>query len=355
MNEQINLNINKLTNEFDTINNSTVYKTQQNDLIELSENSIFEAYKLSDLYKIQILNDTKIVVPINKYLDIREISSLEEFYNFLEIMQYWGFFELPDFIYIYVLNNQHLINNIQLNLYPKKNIFFDNKLLSFGDILKLILKNDKNDILNLICIIGYLDCLIKLHKNGCKWNVKTCGFAAQFGHLDCLIYAHKNGCKWNGCECAFAAHFGHLDCLIYAHKNGCSWNSDTCKHAVQNGHYDCLKYAHDNGCSWNSDTCSYAVQNGHYGCLEYAHKNGCHWNSKTCEYAYNHGEFYCLKYANENGCEWNYKTCSYTDKMHIYINEKNLRTPEEAFYHYTIYYSRLECLKYAWSLSELNI
>src|SRR5580698_6724858 len=53
---------------------------------------------------------------------------------------------------------------------------------------------------------------------------------------------------------------GYLNIIQWARENGYDWNSSICYYAARGGHLEVLKWAHENGCYWDSRTCSYAAK-----------------------------------------------------------------------------------------------
>jgi len=106
----------------------------------------------------------------------------------------------------------------------------------------------KNQIINHVTKLGYLNIIQWARKNGCGWNYQACALAALGGHLDILRWMRSNGCKWDYSTCSNAALGGHLEILKWARENGCEWDSQTCSNAVLGGHLEILKWARENGC-----------------------------------------------------------------------------------------------------------
>src|SRR3984885_15425533 len=77
---------------------------------------------------------------------------------------------------------------------------------------------------------------------------------AQLGYLNIIQWARENGCDWDSLTCSYAAKGGHLEVLKWAHENGCHWNYRTCSSAAQGGHLEVLKWARENGFDWDSST-----------------------------------------------------------------------------------------------------
>jgi len=279
------------------------------NLITILKEEIIDYYKDSDHYNNEEFID-EIPIPEEMYLNITKIKSTDQFNQLLDIFQYWGFYKLPDFVLGYVLKNKDNLNEIELNLYPEKNYYYKKKLLSFADMLNLMIKTKKEDIMNIFARIGNLNIFKYLHEYGYPCDLYTCSHAALGGNLECLKYARENGCPWvKRIICKIAALGGNLECLKYARKNGCPWDKDTCSNAALGGHLECLKYAHENGCPWDEITCLTAAKGGHLECLKYAHENGCPWDEDTCSYAAaRRGTLECIKYAHENGCPWDEET-----------------------------------------------
>src|SRR5580698_3081438 len=61
---------------------------------------------------------------------------------------------------------------------------------------------------------------------------------AKLGYLNIVQWARENGCDWNSSTCSYAAKGGHLEVLKWAHENGCDWDSSTCFHAAREGHLE---------------------------------------------------------------------------------------------------------------------
>jgi hypothetical protein len=74
---------------------------------------------------------------------------------------------------------------------------------------------------------------------------------AKLGYLNIMQWACENGCNWDSQICFNAAQGGHLEVLKWARENGCDWNSSTCSNAAQGGYLEILKWARENGCDWN--------------------------------------------------------------------------------------------------------
>lgn len=64
-----------------------------------------------------------------------------------------------------------------------------------------------------------------------------CIYKSESCNLEDLIY-----------PCDYAALHGDLDALEFAHRNGAKWDTRTCKFAYYNKHYDCVRYMINNGC-----------------------------------------------------------------------------------------------------------
>ena len=79
-------------------------------------------------------------------------------------------------------------------------------------------------------------------------------FAAGRGQIESLQNLHKNGCRWDGKTCAEAAWRGDLEMLQWARRNGCPWDERTCWEAAGEGHLEVLQWAHRNGCPWDELT-----------------------------------------------------------------------------------------------------
>jgi hypothetical protein len=161
-------------------------------LKKLNKSEILDYYQKSDLYLNEEFIDD-IIIQEDKYLPINEISTDDQLDKLLDILQYWGFNHIPDFILKYIIDSK---KNIQLDLYPKKNYYYENKLLSFGDIINLIIKTYKYKVMSILAEIGHIDIFIFCHKYGFPLNRITCKSAALNGHLECLKYAHENDCPW---------------------------------------------------------------------------------------------------------------------------------------------------------------
>ena len=146
---------------------------------------------------------------------------------------------------------------------------------------------------------GQIESLQNLHKNGCRWDGKTCAEAAWRGDLEMLQWARRNGCPWDDRTCLAAAGRGHLEVLQWAHQNGCPWNAGTCARAAGGGHLEVLQWARRNGCPWNARTCNAAAKEGHLEVLQWAHQNGCPWDELTLELA----DPRCRPYLLEHVCK----------------------------------------------------
>ncbi len=74
---------------------------------------------------------------------------------------------------------------------------------------------------------GHLNCLKKLHLEGCKWHKSTIFNAAFYGRLECLKYTHENGYYWDDWTMCNAAKNGSLECLFYCLENDCPVTNKT--------------------------------------------------------------------------------------------------------------------------------
>lgn len=157
--------------------------------------------------------------------------------------------------------------------------------------------------------LGYIACIIGdvqiLHYASASaatttsWDESFINYAAAYGHLDCLMFLHKNGCKWDCNTIVSAAQNNQLACLKYMHENGCAWHVDVCNYAAECGNIDILRYAHENECPWNEDVCDATTRGDHVDCLAYALENGCPSDKNLCQLAAKRGAIQCLKYLYE--------------------------------------------------------
>ena len=122
----------------------------------------------------------------------------------------------------------------------------------------------------------HLDCLMWARKNGCPWDTDLLKEAVFHKQLKILVWISKNEI-WHHLLCSIAAEFGYLDILILMRRNRCKWDKWTCAGTSGNGHLDCLMWARKNGCPWDEYTCSLAAREGHLQCLIWATKNYCPW------------------------------------------------------------------------------
>ena len=80
-------------------------------------------------------------------------------------------------------------------------------------------------------------------QSGCRWDERTCSWAAQGGHLAVLQWARQNGYVWSEDTCTLAAEGGRLAVLQWAHENNCPWSGLTTFAAALNNHLDILTWA----------------------------------------------------------------------------------------------------------------
>jgi hypothetical protein len=158
---------------------------------------------------------------------------------------------------------------------------------------------------------GHFKLLKWVRTKNCPWDEWTCAFAAEQGNLKILKWARMNGCPCDEWTCAFAAEMGHFRILRWAHTNGCPWDPSTCAFAAEQGHLEILKWARSKNCPWNEWTCAYAAAQGHINILDWARQNGCPWNEVTCAYSAEQGHLEVLKWVRQNGCPWNELTCAF--------------------------------------------
>lgn len=158
------------------------------------------------------------------------------------------------------------------------------------------------DVVHNAALLGELEILKCLLKNGFEWYSDTCAAAAYGGFLDILKYCHENGCPWDRETCENAAWKGNLEILKYAHENGCPWSQWTCAFAAAEGHLEVLKYAHGNGCPWDERTFSFTVYRSTIEVVRYLHENGCPWNQGARMNARLNSDERIWKYLDDNGC-----------------------------------------------------
>jgi hypothetical protein len=53
-----------------------------------------------------------------------------------------------------------------------------------------------------------------------------------------LKWARENGCRWDLTTCWYAADFGHLELLRWARENGAPWTEDTRWLAASKGYVE---------------------------------------------------------------------------------------------------------------------
>lgn len=200
---------------------------------------------------------------------------------------------------------------------------------------------------NYAVLLGRLDVLQYLHKNGCEWNesevVRT---ALQSGHLNCLKYLVKNGVRWPNCIYKIS----NIECLKYAYENGCQLGTFVMSHFAETNNIECLKYAHENGCRWNQWTINEAAKNNHFDIVKYAYENGCPLGDHTCAYAIASNNIEILKYVHERGAPLRYQNwinATYNGNIDImeYLYKHNCPWAKDVCC-YAIRHNNLECLKY---------
>ena len=89
--------------------------------------------------------------------------------------------------------------------------------------------------------------------SGCRWDERTCKFAAA--HLEVLEWARAHGCPWRESHmCVYAAQGGRLEVLKWLREHSCPWDAMTCYFAARGGHLEVLQWARECHCRWNADT-----------------------------------------------------------------------------------------------------
>lgn len=206
------------------------------------------------------------------------ISSLSDFKEVMQCIDYWGVDCWPDGVYSFIANNIPCV--------LKWRSTTEMSVAKHSDINEEML-NDFNA--RKACELGCINWLVFFF-NLCDSDPKQlewCNISASAGHLSCLEYAHTKGCPWSEYTCELAARGDHLACLEFCHTNGCPWDEKTCKTAARNGRLSCLEYALSNNCPCDFDYCCYESQ-----------RNSIYGNSDCLKCLYRHG-------ANSNG-RWRY-------------------------------------------------
>ncbi len=142
-----------------------------------------------------------------------------------------------------------------------QNVIQKNNLECLKDIYSKYILND--DIIDKSISQNNLECIQFLLDHNYNFSNQSVIIATKKGNLEILKKIINLKFKFNKHTCSEAARFGHLEILKYVLENGCQMNELICINAAFNGHLHILQYAHQNGCYWDEETCYRAAAEGH--------------------------------------------------------------------------------------------
>ena len=251
-------------------------------MLKVKISDILSVVKETELFKNIVEEDNDYVQVPQKYILTNKelkLETLEDLYEALNILRYWGVKEIPKYIFDWIFENKKLFFNGEFKIffdkfkdYPKtlelraiasssftyKQTFHDRSyfnircnfypdingiqlacLCGYPDALKyLTSKGQKIDITSFhaVIILGFIDCLKYIVENKLIEIDENClGLACIFNHLECVKYLHQKGAK--------------LKCIVNGHKALFSkhiYTAYAVREVLYRGYYDTFTYIFEN-------------------------------------------------------------------------------------------------------------